>query len=72
MAETTTTTSVVRQAPYLEDIQRKILEQAMVRGETPVTIPELTVAPMDELTTQAITRGSGTVSYTHLTLPTKA
>ena len=32
MAEVTTTSSIVRQAPFLEDIQRKILEQAMVRG----------------------------------------
>tara|TARA_R110002020_G_scaffold468965_1_gene693615 strand:+ start:24 stop:1046 length:1023 start_codon:yes stop_codon:yes gene_type:complete len=63
MAEITTTSNIVRQAPYLEDIQRKILEQAMVRGETPVTIPGLTVAPMDELTTQAITRGSGIGQY---------
>ena len=63
MAETTSTTSIVRQAPYLEDIQRKILEQAMVRGEAPVTIPEMQVAGMDPLTEQAITAGQGIGQY---------
>lgn len=63
MAETTTTSSVIRQAPYLEDIQKKILEQAMVRGEAPVTIPETQIAGFDPLTEQAITVGQGIGDY---------
>ena len=63
MPETTYTSSTIRQAPYLEDIQRKILEQSMVRGETPVTVPEMQVAGMDPLTQQAITTGEGIGQY---------
>ena len=54
MAETT---SIVRQAPYLEDIQKKILEAALLRGETPMTLPDYEVAGMDPLTTKAIETG---------------
>lgn len=64
MAETTTQESIVRQAPFIEDIQRKILDQAMARGATPVDIPGQQVAAMDPLTTQAMTAGQGIGSYT--------
>jgi len=63
MAETTTTSSVIRQAPYLEDIQKKILEQAMVRGEAPVSLPDMQIAGMDPLAEQAITVGQGIGQY---------
>ena len=51
MAETTTTETVVRQAPYLEDFQRRLLDYAFARGETPVDIPGMQVAGLDPLHT---------------------
>ena len=51
MAEMTTTSSIVRQAPFLEEIQRKILDQALARGETPIDVPDIQVAAQDPLTT---------------------
>ena len=59
MAEETRTTSTVRQAPYLEDFQKKILEASFARGETPVSIPDIQVAGLDPLTQQASTIGQG-------------
>ena len=63
MAELTTTSSIVRQAPFLEDIQRKILDQALARGETPIDIPDIQVAAQDPLTAKAIETGSGIGSF---------
>ena len=65
MAETTTTSSIVRQAPFLEEIQRKILDQALARGETPIDVPEIQVAAQDPLTTQAIETGAGSGSFSN-------
>ena len=59
MAEVTTTESVVRQAPFLEEFQRRILEAAFARGETPVSIPPIEVAGLDPLPQQAIATGAG-------------
>ena len=59
MPEVTTQESIVRQAPFLEEFQRRILEGAFARGETPVTIPPIEVAGLDPLTQQAITTGAG-------------
>tara|TARA_R110000751_G_scaffold35688_2_gene87829 strand:+ start:486 stop:1517 length:1032 start_codon:yes stop_codon:yes gene_type:complete len=59
MAESTLSEQVIRQAPYLEDIQKKILEAAVARGETPVEIPAIQAAPLDPLTQQAVTTGQG-------------
>ena len=59
MAEETRTTQTVRQAPYLEDFQKRILEASFARGETPVTIPDIQVAGLDPLTQQASTIGQG-------------
>jgi hypothetical protein len=59
MAEVTQQESVVRQAPFLEEFQRRILEAAFARGETPVSIPPIEVAGLDPLTQQAITTGEG-------------
>ena len=59
MAEVTQQESVVRQAPFLEDFQRRILEAAFARGETPVPVPPIEVAGLDPLTQQAITTGEG-------------
>ena len=59
MVETTTTASILRQAPFLEEFQRRLLDQAFLRGETPVDIPDIEVAGLDPLTEQAITAGQG-------------
>ena len=59
MVETTTTASILRQAPFLEEFQRRLLDQAFLRGETPVDIPDVEVAGLDPLTRQAITKGQG-------------
>jgi hypothetical protein len=63
MAETTTTETVVRQAPYLEDFQRRLLDYAFARGETPVDIPGMQVAGLDPLTQQAMQTGQGIGQY---------
>jgi len=59
MADVTTTASIVRQAPFLEDFQRRLLEQAFLRGEAPVDIPGIDVAGLDPLTLQGIETGRG-------------
>jgi hypothetical protein len=59
----TVTEQVVRQAPFLEDFQKRILEAAFARGETPVGIPDIEVAGLDPLTQQAITTGQGIGQY---------
>jgi hypothetical protein len=59
MPEVTSTQSTLRQAPFLEEFQRRILEGAFARGETPVDIPAIEVAGLDPLTQQAITTGQG-------------
>ena len=59
----TVSESIVRQAPYLEDFQKKILEAAFARGETPVPVPGIDVAGLDPLTQQAIASGQGIGQY---------
>ena len=59
MVETTTTTSILQQAPFLEEFQKRLLDQAFLRGETPVDIPDVEVAGLDPLPQQAITTGQG-------------
>lgn len=63
MAEVTKSESIVRQAPFLEDYQRKLLDQAMARGETAIDVPDIQVAGQDPLTAQAIQTGSGIGSF---------
>jgi len=63
MADVTTTESIVRQAPYLEDFQKRILEAGFARGETPVDIPAIQVAGLDPLSQQAATVGAGIGQY---------
>jgi hypothetical protein len=63
MAETTLSEQVIRQAPYLEEFQKKILEASFARGETPVSIPDIQVAGLDPLTQQASTIGQGIGQY---------
>jgi hypothetical protein len=59
VAEETRTESIVRQAPFLEEIQRALLERAQARALTPVDIPDILVAGLDPLTQQAIATGEG-------------
>ena len=63
MPEVTETETTVRQAPYLEDFQKRLLEAAFARGETPVNIPGIQVAGMTDLQKQAATVGSGIGQY---------
>ena len=59
MPDTTSETAVVRQAPYLEDIQKELLDYALARGQVPVGIPSVEVAGLDPLTQQAMATGRG-------------
>jgi len=59
----TVSEQVIRQAPFLEEFQKKILEASFARGETPVGIPDIEVAGLDPLTQQAITAGQGIGQY---------
>jgi hypothetical protein len=59
VAEQTRTESTVRQAPFLEEIQRNLLERTQARARTAVDIPDIQVAGLDPLTQQAITTGQG-------------
>tara|TARA_R110000744_G_scaffold319550_1_gene425819 strand:- start:101 stop:499 length:399 start_codon:yes stop_codon:yes gene_type:complete len=69
MAEATgTTTEVIRQAPFIEEYQRALLEQGFARGETPFseeTFDKLDtkVAGLDPLTQQAMQTGAGIGQY---------
>ena len=57
MATETKTESTVRQAPFLEEIQRNLLERAQARASAEVDIPAIQVAGLDPLTQQAIETG---------------
>jgi hypothetical protein len=59
----TETKTTVHQAPYLEDFQKRLLEAAFARGETPVNIPGIEVAGMTDLQKQAATAGAGIGQY---------
>ena len=50
-------TTTVRQAPYLEEYQEKLLELVGARGETPIDLPDYQVAGLDALTEEAIAKG---------------
>ena len=63
MADTTTQTQIVKQSPFLEEFQKKLLDAAFARGETPTTIPAVQVAGLDPLTQQAITTGQGIAQF---------
>ena len=63
MAELTQTETFIRQAPFLEDVQKRLLEAAVARGETPVDIPAIQVAGLDPLTEQAELVGRGIGEY---------
>jgi hypothetical protein len=57
--DTTTQTQIIKQAPFLEEFQRKLLDVAFARGQTPTTIPSVEVAGLDPLTQQALQTGQG-------------
>jgi len=67
MADTTTTESIVRQAPFLEEFQRQLLTGAFgtegddKSGLQPATIPAIQVAGLQPLQQAAITRGQAGV-----------
>jgi hypothetical protein len=57
--DTATQSQILRQAPFLEDFQKRLLDLAAARGETPTTIPPVEVAGLDPLTQQALQTGQG-------------
>ena len=57
--DTTTRTDITRQAPFLEDFQRRLLDLTAARGQTPTPIPPIQVAGLDPLTQQALQTGQG-------------
>ena len=57
--DTTTQSQILRQAPFLEDFQRRLLDLTAARGQTPAAIPPIQVAGLDPLTQQAIATGQG-------------
>tara|TARA_R100000234_G_scaffold120131_1_gene105735 strand:- start:6649 stop:7668 length:1020 start_codon:yes stop_codon:yes gene_type:complete len=59
----TVTEQIVRQAPFLEEFQKKLLESSFARGETPVDIPAVQVASLDPLTQQAMATAGGIGSF---------
>jgi hypothetical protein len=61
--ETTNVSQIVRQAPFLEHFQRRLLDAAFARGETPVNIPGIEVAGLDPLTEDAIATSQGIGQY---------
>ena len=61
--DTTTQSQILRQAPFLEAKQRRLLDAAFARGETPVKIPRIKVAGLDPLTEQAIATAQGIGQY---------
>ena len=64
MAEATLSEQTIRQAPFLEEFQKKLLEATQARGETKVDVPDIQVAGLDPLTTQAMSlAGTGFGQY---------
>ena len=57
MADTTTAHTILRQAPYIEEQQRRLLDFAEGVSNLPITLPEQQVAGFDPLTTAAFTTG---------------
>jgi hypothetical protein len=66
MVETTQATTYVRQAPFIEDRQRRLLDYAEGVTELPITIPTQTVAGLDPLTQAAMRTGRGIGQYQDL------
>ena len=63
----TQTSSEVRQAPYIEEAGKSILDQALLLGETPVDLAGIgatqQIAGLDPLTQSAIAAGQGLGQY---------
>ena len=64
MPETTTSTEIIRQAPFLEDRQKELLDVTFARGSTPFDADtfdrlDTKVAGLDPLTLQAMKTGAG-------------
>ena len=67
MADVTQTSSEVRQAPYIEEAGRTILDNALLLGENPVNLAGIgaqqQVAGLDPMTQSAIASGQGLGQY---------
>ena len=53
MAETTTQTTISREAPYLEDYRRRLLESTFQRADQPRVTPAQQIAPLETEVAQA-------------------
>jgi len=49
-------TTVVREAPFLEDIRKRLLESSEKLVETPITLPQQQLAPFSDVTEQAFSQ----------------
>jgi hypothetical protein len=63
MAETTTANTFVRQAPFIEEQQRRLLGFAEGVSNLPITLPRQQVAGFDPLTQAAFATGEGIGQY---------
>ena len=67
MVDVTQTSSEVRQAPYIEEAGRTILDSALLLGETPVNLSGIgaqqQIAGLDPLTQSAMAAGQGLGQY---------
>ena len=52
-----------RQAPFIENYIRRLLEQSFARGETPSTLPEQRVADLSQIQKDMISSGQGIGSF---------
>ena len=63
MAETTVANTILRQAPFIEDQQRKLLDFAEGVSNVRIDLPRQQVAAFDPLTEDAFTTGRGIGQY---------
>lgn len=63
MADTTTATTTLRQAPFIEEFQKRLLDKAQGVSNVVQTRPTLGVAGLDPLTQQARGVGAGLGQY---------
>ena len=56
-------TVITRQAPFIENYIRRLLEQSFARGETPTTLPETRIADLSPIVQQQIADAQGLRSF---------
>ena len=63
MVEVTEQTQFVRQAPYIEDYQKRLLELSQGLGETPQSLPTQQIGGLSQLQKDAVQTGRGIGAY---------